>query len=82
MYFRYAVSRIARILSFWLAALVVVAVVPRFAFSQDVRILAPIVSPPWLGSFFIEESVGYLRWQLASDKFEVHWAEPSAIVEE
>lgn len=56
------------------------AAAPRLGFSQDVKILAPIASPPWLGSSFIEESVGYLRWQLSGDKFEVHWAEPSAIV--
>lgn len=41
--------------------------------AAELRVAAPLISLPWSGAGFIEESVRYLAWQLPEDQIILEW---------
>lgn len=48
-------------------------IVQADAMAARLRVVAPLISPPWSGAVFIEESIHYLSWQLPDDEIVLQW---------
>lgn len=50
---------------------------PGASGAPGIRVIAPIISPPWSGATLVEETVALLRWKLPGRRVTLAWEEPA-----
>ena len=49
----------------------------RASDAPGIRVIAPIISPPWSGATLVEETASLLRWKLPGRRVTLAWEEPA-----